>query len=209
MSKANPDNLCFSLDNMARGAFRTWQRMNTPDNSMHHTRNLVLLSLLVALAIAIRGLEALIPNPLPWVRPGLANIMTLLAILLFGLRAGLLLTILRVLLAALIFGTFLSPTFLLSLAAGITSTFVMGFGNRYGRRLFSPVGLSVLGAVTHNAVQLLAAYALIIRQIQIFYLFPILMIIGILTGCFNGWVVLKIYHHLRVQMPSVYGTEES
>ncbi len=182
--------------------------MKNPQHSMHQTRDLVLLSLLVALAIAVRGLEALIPNPLPWVRLGLANIMTLLAILLFGLKAGLLLTILRVLIASLIFGTFLSPTFLLSLASGIASTIVMGLGNRYGRHLFSPVGLSVLGAVTHSAVQLLIAYALIIRQIQIVYLFPILALIAILTGCFNGWVVLTIYTHLRTQMPHVYETNE-
>ncbi len=181
--------------------------MHNFDNSMRYTRNLVLLSLLVALAIAAHGFEALIPNPLPWVRVGLANIMTLLAILLFGLKAGMLLTVLRVLMASLMFGTFLSPPFLISLIAGIASTTVMGLSNRYGKRMFSPVGLSVLGAFTHNSVQLLVAYALIIRQIHIFYLFPVLAFIGILTGCFNGWVVVLIYKHLYQHMPHVYGTQ--
>ena len=181
--------------------------MNDADNSMRHTRNLVLLSLLVALAIALRGLEALIPNPLPWVRIGLANIMTLLAILLFGLKAGMLLTVLRVLMASLMFGTFLSPPFLISLISGIASTTVMGLSDRYGKRMFSPIGLSVLGAVTHNTVQLLVAYALIIRQVHIFYLFPVLAFIGILTGCFNGRVVVMIHTHLHQHMPHVYGAQ--
>jgi heptaprenyl diphosphate synthase len=177
--------------------------MNNARNSLQTTRNLVLLSLLVALAIAVRGLEALVPNPLPWVRIGLANIMTLLAILLFGLKAGLLLTGLRVLIASLIFGTFLSPPFILSLVSGLASTIVMGLGCRYGTHLFSPIGLSVMGGITHNSIQLVVAYALLIRQVHIFYLFPILALIGILTGCFNGWVVLLIYKHLRMQMPSL------
>jgi heptaprenyl diphosphate synthase len=183
--------------------------MNDSRNSLQSTRNIVLLSLLVALAIALRGLEALIPNPLPWVRIGLANIMTLLSILLFGLKSGLLLTVLRILIASLLFGTFLSPVFFLSLSAGLVSTTVMGLGNRYGRHLFSPVGLSVMGGITHNATQLVVAYFLLIRQIHIFYLLPILALIGLVTGCLNGWVVLIIYKHLRQQMPHLLPLDTS
>jgi heptaprenyl diphosphate synthase len=183
--------------------------MMNPRDSMYHTRNLVLLALLTALAIAVRGLEALIPNPLPWVRIGLANILTLLAILFFGLSAGLLVTILRVVIASVLFGTLLSPPFLLSLSAGMASTLVMGLAHRWGARLFSPIGLSVLGAVTHNAVQLLVAYVVIIRQAHIFYLLPLLLVIGILTGCFNGWVVVMMAAHLRGQIPDLYDSQES
>jgi heptaprenyl diphosphate synthase len=174
---------------------------NTTATPGHDTRKLVLLSLLVALAIVLRGMEGLIPNPLPWVRIGFANIMTLLAILLFGLRAGILLTILRVLIASLLFGTFLSPTFLLSFTAGIASTLIMGLCRIYGRRLFSPIGLSALGGFTHNLVQLWVAYLVIIRHGQVFYLFPVLALIGTLTGIFNGWVVTVLYKQLADQLP--------
>lgn len=163
---------------------------------MHETRNLVLFSLLVALAIVLRGLESLIPNPLPWVRIGLANIMTLVAILLFGFKAGLLLTFLRVLVAAFILGTFLSPTFFLSFTAGLSSTIVMGIGHRYGRRWLSPIGISVLGGFTHNLTQLGVVYIVLIKQVQIFYLLPIFALIGIITGVFNGWVGLELYKQL-------------
>jgi heptaprenyl diphosphate synthase len=170
-------------------------------NSLQSTRNLVLLSLLVAFAIVLRSVEGLIPNPLPWVRIGFANIMTLLAILLFGLKAGLLLTSLRILIASVFFGTFLSPTFFLSLSAGFASTIVMGVSSRYGKHILSPFGLSALGGFTHNVVQLSVAYVLIVRHTQIFYLFPILATVGILTGCLNGWVVLALYQHLTRQFP--------
>lgn len=167
---------------------------------MKETRELVLLALLVALAVVLRGLEGLIPSPLPWVRIGLANIMTLLAILLFGLKAGMLLTILRVLIASLLFGTFLSPTFLMSLIAGICSTLVMGALYLMFRPVFSPIGISVLGGFVHNLAQLLTAYILIVKHLEIFYLFPILSVIGILSGFFNGWVVAFLYERLHEQM---------
>lgn len=179
---------------------------------MKETRELVLLSLFVALAVVLRGLEGLIPSPLPWVRIGLANIMTLLAILLFGLKAGFLLTTLRVLIASLLFGTFLSPTFLISLSAGLCSTGVMGATHLVFRKAFSPVGLSVLGGFIHNLAQLITAYLLIVKHLEIFYLFPILAIIGIISGFFNGWVVAFLYdymyeqlEHLRPYQSETYG----
>ncbi len=172
--------------------------MNT--DSRHETRRIVLLSLLVALAIVLRGLEGLIPNPLPWIRIGLANSMTLLAILLFRLKAGLLLTVLRVNIAALLFGTFLSPVFLLSVSAGVCSTLAMGGAHRYGRKWLSPVGISVLGGFTHNAAQLAVAYFLIVKRLEIFYLFPVLSLVGIASGFFNGVIVIVLYKHLVSQM---------
>jgi heptaprenyl diphosphate synthase len=168
--------------------------------NMNETRNLVLLSLLVALAVVLRGIEGIIPNPLPWVRIGLANIMTLLAILLFGVKLGFLLTVLRVFIASLLFGTFLSPTFILSFTAGIVSTLAMGFIHVYLPKMFSPIGISVFGGFTHNLVQLFVAYLLIVKHLQIFYLFPILALIGILSGFFNGWIVILLYKHILSQM---------
>jgi len=169
------------------------------------TRDIVLLSLLVALAIALRGVENLIPNPLPWVRIGLANIMTLLAIMLFGAAAGIWLTILRVCIAALFFGTLLSPTFMLSLAAGISSSVVMGLGHRYGRKWFSAVGISVMGGVTHNVTQFIVAYVLIVRQVDIFYLTPVFAMLGVVTGCFNGVVALLCYEQIVSQRERLAG----
>ena len=166
---------------------------------MKETRELVLLSLLVALAVVLRGLEGLIPNPLPWVRIGLANIMTVLAIFLFGVKSGMLLTVLRVLIASLLFGTFLSPTFFISFSAGVCSTLAMSVAYTFFQKTFSPIGISVLGGFIHNLVQLIVAYLLIVRHTEIFYLFPVLSVIGIVSGVFNGWVVTYLYRHLSTQ----------
>ncbi|PID56848.1 heptaprenyl diphosphate synthase [candidate division KSB3 bacterium] len=163
---------------------------------MNETRQYVLLSLFVALAIALRGLEALIPNPVPWMRLGLANIMTLLALLLSGLKAGLSLTLLRIVIASFMFGTFLSPPFFISLAAGLSSTLVMGAACSRLRPWLSPVGISVLGGFTHNLTQLWAAYVLVVRHWGIFYLFPFLAFIGMLAGFCNGWAACYLYEYL-------------
>ena len=58
-----------------------------------NTRRASFLGVLVALALALHLLEAQIPSPLPWVRPGLANLMALIALLTLGWKAGLLVTL--------------------------------------------------------------------------------------------------------------------
>lgn len=170
---------------------------------MKETREIAILGLLVALAVVLRGFEGMIPNPFPWVRIGLANMMTLLSILLFGVKAGVVVTVLRVLIASFLFGTFLSPTFLISFTAGLGSAFMMGVAYRWGKPVLSVVGISVLGGFVHNLIQLLVAYLVIVKHREILYLFPVLSLIGIVTGGFNGWIVRTLYDHIRVQLPSL------
>ena len=76
------------------------------------SRKISYLGVLVALAVSLNVLESLIPMPLPWVRLGLANLLALVAILTSGWREGFLVTILRILISSLLFGGFLSPSFL-------------------------------------------------------------------------------------------------
>ncbi len=86
-----------------------------------------MVSSLVAMSIVIHSVEMFIPSPLPWLRFGFANIIVLTAIAMFGLRVGLMVTILRVFLGTILMGTFLTPAFFLGMGGGIGSTLVMGF----------------------------------------------------------------------------------
>ena len=74
-------------------------------------RRVASLSLIVALGVVLHRLEVLLPLPSPWVKLGLANIMTLVTFIFFGFRDALTVTFLRVILGSIISGTFLSPTF--------------------------------------------------------------------------------------------------
>jgi heptaprenyl diphosphate synthase len=85
------------------------------------------IALLAAYAIGLHSFESLLPSPVPWLKLGLANIITLVTLLLYGMRTAIAVTLIRVILVSLFTGTFLGPAFILSLGGGIISTVTMGF----------------------------------------------------------------------------------
>ncbi len=111
----------------------------------------VIASAAVGLAVA----EAAIPLPIPGIKPGLANIVTLLVLYRYGWRAAAWVVGLRIVASALLLGTFLTPTFAMSLAGGLASLAVLAMLVRLPRRWFGPVGLSIVAALAHMTAQLL------------------------------------------------------
>jgi heptaprenyl diphosphate synthase len=157
------------------------------------------IALLAAYAIALHSAEKLIPSPIPWLRFGFVNILTLTTLLLYGLKAGMMVTLIRVFVSSLFAGTFLGPAFALSLGGGVASTFVMWTARVLFGRLFSPIGISLLGALAHNIVQLFLAYLLFVRRLEaILFISPIIVFLGIVTGTFNGIVTVLIMQGIRV-----------
>jgi heptaprenyl diphosphate synthase len=145
------------------------------------------IALLSAYAIGLHGFESLLPSPIPWLRLGLANIITLVTLLLYGMRPAIMVTLIRVILVSLFTGTFLGPSFLLSFGGGITSTLAMGFIISAAPRLFSVIGLSIIGALFHNIAQLSLAYFLFIQRIEaVLLITPVIILLGTLTGTVNG-----------------------
>ena len=71
---------------------------------------ITILSLIVAFGVVLHRLEILIPLPSPWIKLGLANVMTLVTLVFFGLRDALTVTLSTKMLGSII-GGFLSPTF--------------------------------------------------------------------------------------------------
>jgi heptaprenyl diphosphate synthase len=147
------------------------------------------IALLAAYAIALHGFEKLIPTPIPWLRFGLSNIITLTALILYGFRTGMTITLIRVTVGSFFTGTFLGPAFLLSFGAGVVSTTSMAFVIKLAPRMFGPVGISLIGALFHNLTQLLLAYLVFIKRIEVvIILSPVIIIIGTVTGTLNGIV---------------------
>ena len=157
-------------------------------------RNTCKVALLVALATVLQISESLIPYPIPGLRLGLANMLTLTAMVVLGFRSALEVAVLRTTLSSLIMGTFMSPTFILSFSAAVISTLVMGFfywlSGLHDRCRFSVIGISIIGAFTHNMVQLSLAYLLLVKHGGIFVFFPWLAygavapgwLVGVVTG---------------------------
>jgi len=157
------------------------------------------IALLAGYAIALHGFERLLPTPVPWLRIGLANIITLIALLLYGIRPAILITLIRVTVVSLFSGTFLGPAFMLSLGGGITSALAMGLVFSVWPRLFSPVGLSIIGAFSHNVTQLVLAYFLFVQRIEAIALItPPILLLGTLTGTVNGFVSDILIRNLKI-----------
>jgi len=158
-------------------------------NEFQKDHKLNRIALLVAFACVLQIAESLIPHPIPGLRLGLANILTLTAMVTLGFAYALEVAILRTVLSAFIMGTFMSPTFILSFSGAVVSTLIMGFfywlsGVHRHFRL-SIIGISIIGAFSHNLVQLYMAYLLLVKHEGIFVFFPWLSIGAVATG----WVV--------------------
>ena len=159
---------------------------------MTNTGKMVYLALLLAAAIVLHIIEGMLPVLqiiiLPGVKLGLANIITLLTLVLFGGRESILLVILRVLLASLLIGTFFTIPFFLSLAGAISSSLIMAGIYFIARDHLSIITISIIGAIGHNIAQLLTA-AYIVEQIAVFAYLPYMLLLSLPTGFFIGLLV--------------------
>jgi len=112
------------------------------------------LALYAAAAALLFVVERALPNPVPWVRLGLPNIVTLIVLLEHGARAASLVLAVRLLLGGLFAGTLFGPQSLLSAAGGAASLAAMSTAARLAANRLSPFGLSLLGAAAHATAQL-------------------------------------------------------
>lgn len=160
------------------------------------------IALLSAYAITIHSLENLLPMPIPWLRLGIANIITLVTLMLYGFRAAMIVTMIRIILSSIFMGTFLGPGFILSLGGGVSSTLSMGIIFYLFPRLFGPIGLSLIGALFHNISQLFLAYALFVRKAEpILIVSPLLILLGTLTGIVNGVIGNMLIKNIAKRPP--------
>jgi heptaprenyl diphosphate synthase len=149
-----------------------------------------------ALAIVIHVLESGFPSPVPGVKPGLANIITLLVLFRYGWRFAAWVSLLRVTAGSLLLGTFMSPTFLLSLSGALASLLTMLLLWTVMRHWVGLVGVSVLSSISHVMAQLFVAWWLFIPHPGILVLTPILITAGILFGLFNAIIASSIENRL-------------
>jgi len=145
---------------------------------------------LVSSGLVLYVLESLVPTPMPWVRLGAANIITIITLYLFGFADAALVTLLRIVLGSLLRGTLFSPVFLLALGSGIAALCCMGLMRRISGRWFSPIGVSIWGALAFNCAQLVIAYAVIVGRPEVFSLLPLLLMVTPLTGFLTGSVAV-------------------
>ena len=150
---------------------------------MKNLKRICFLSMLLAMAIVLNMVETLIPIFIPGVKLGLANIIILIMLYEFKPTEALIVNLLRIIIVGLIRSTLLSPTFLMSLTGGILSYLLMLLFSR--GKIFSPIGVSVLGAVGHTVGQIVIAIILLDTTAVVYYL-PLIALLSVLTGVFSG-----------------------
>ena len=165
---------------------------------MSKTKKMVLLGILVSQALILNLVERMIPVPVPvpGIKLGLANAISLIAIILFGPKEALIVVGMRTFLGS-VFGGGIS-SFIYSFIGGTVSTMAMAIMYRKFRTLFSLPAISVIGAVFHNTGQILVA-SLIVENAKLFYYSPALLISAVITGLFIGFAVqytLKPMSHI-------------
>ena len=149
---------------------------------MKGTRRLTVMALLTAAAMILSYVESLLPSPgIPGVKLGLANIAVIFALYRLGWREAGAISLVRVGMVSILFGSV--GALFYSLAGTVLSLAVMALLRRLG--VFSPVGVSVAGGVSHNAGQILMAMLLLETERLIWYL-PVLVLTGLGGGILVG-----------------------
>ena len=163
------------------------------------------VALLAALAITIHIIEAAFPSPLPGVKPGLANVVTLFTFLRYGWQTALQVSLLRVIISSLVLGTFLSPTFLLSLSGALLSLSSLFLLQLPFRQLFlhkyqpSAIGYAVIASITHMSGQFLVAWYFFIPHPGLFKLLPIFITFAVILGIVSGIITQLLINQIQQQ----------
>ena len=147
-------------------------------------RRLAQSALLAAVALTIFVLEAQIPLPLPvpGLKLGLCNIVTLLALCRLGRGWSLAIVLTRIVLGNLAMGQVMAMLY--ALAGGLLSFCVMALlFRRLGQSLLWVTG--AFGGIAHNLGQMAVAVLVTSTPALLVYL-PVLLLCGILTGAFTG-----------------------
>ena len=159
------------------------------------TPELTLCAVLPAMALALSYLESFFPLslaiPIPGIKLGLANIVTLFALYALGPGQALMILLARCLLGAVFAGNMSALIF--SVLGGVTAMVVMILLSRCGR--LSIYGVSVGGAAAHSCGQVAAAVLTLGNTAPIYYL-PVLLGVSLFTGALTGLIAACLFRAL-------------
>lgn len=168
--------------------------MNIESFKSNKSKRFALRGILIALAMILSYVESLIPMDfmIPGAKLGLANVVTIFAVLFLGLPDALLIGSLRVILTTILFGNVVMMVY--SLAGAVVSVLLMSLCSRF--KIFGIMGISVIGAVAHNAAQCIVA-AIMIQNRNIIGYLPFLLLFGVISGLLTGVIASGVIRRLK------------
>lgn len=151
----------------------------------NRSAKIALWGILGAAAIGISAIESAFSLPFlpPGAKPGLSNIITVLACIFSSFAGGIYISVIKSLFALCTRG---ATAFLLSFAGGICSSAVTALLLKLKRCPFSLIGISIVGAMIHNGMQLICA-VLLSGTPSLFYYAPPLSFFAVISGLITGF----------------------
>ena len=148
------------------------------------TKRLTTLAIMLAISIVLSIVESMLPViPVPGVKLGLANVVTLIIMYKYGEKDAFTILFLRIVLVGLLRGNIFSVTFFLSLSGGMTAYLMMFLFKQLKR--FSMIGVSIMGSFGHSVGQIVMAIFLI-ERIELVLYFPYILVLSVITGVVTG-----------------------
>ena len=153
------------------------------DKDRWSTQKIAYMGMFIAVAMVFSYVESLIPVNIavPGVKLGLANLVTIVVMFKMDVRSAWVISLIRVVLSALLFGNLSIMVY--SLAGAVLSLLVMTLCMKL--KIFGLLGTSILGAVSHNAGQIIMA-AILMKSGNIMLYIPVLCISGTIAGICIG-----------------------
>ena len=157
------------------------------------TKKVAFLGMCIALSMILSFVESQIPPlmAVPGVKMGLPNIVMVFMLYKIGAKDTAIVSILRVILVGILFGTPLSMIYSL---AGATLSLI-GMILLKKTNLFAHVTVSVAGGILHNIGQIATA-CIVMETAQIAYYLPVLLITGTIAGILIGLTAAMILKRL-------------
>ncbi len=157
-------------------------------------KRLTTLAFFLAVSVVLGYLESLIPYDfgVPGIKLGLANIVSLIILYMYRSSDAFIVGILRILIIGFMFGNMYMIIYSLSgLLLSITLMILLKKSS-----IFSIIGISVAGAVSHNIGQLIVAY-IVVRTSGILFYIPVLLVAAVIAGVCTGVTASGVLRILR------------
>lgn len=160
------------------------------------TQKLVYLSLLSAIAIVLHMIESMLALPLPYgVKLGLANIISLVVIEMYGAKEVIVVNFFRVMLSHLLSGMFMSYMFFISCGGVLLSTISIIIAKKWLR--MPMISTSIISAIFHSIGQFIVVSFVVSSTALAPYIF-LMLLLALPTGVFTGLVASEIVKRLHV-----------
>lgn len=160
------------------------------------TRKIALLGVLTSVALVLSYLEAMLPpisTAVPGIKMGLPNIIIIFVLYKFGIKEATTVSLIRVFIVSLLFGNVMTLAY--SVAGAVLSILLMTIMIKSD--LFSTIGVSIVGGISHNLGQILIAIFLF-DTIQIGYYMIVLAVTGTIAGVVIGIIASILINKISV-----------